>query len=189
VLERLAQADRATFYWINRDQANAFFDRLMPFLSADGNFKILFLVVFAALLVFGGRRARTAALLTIPLLALSDQLSSHLLKQAFERVRPCGVLPDVRLLAGCSGSFSMPSSHAANTGAAAIHFALSYPRLWLPLGLVAFAVGYSRVYVGVHYPADVLVGFLVGLGSALLLRAGYRLAAAAWWRRHPAPGA
>jgi undecaprenyl-diphosphatase len=174
VLDRLADADRALFYWINRDQQNAVFDRLMPFVTDLDNFRVGFVLLFVALLVFGKSRARAAALLVIPLLAISDQLSSNLLKDAFDRVRPCGALPDVRLLVGCSDSFSMPSSHAANAGAAAIHFLLFYRRLWVPLGLAALAVGYSRVYVGVHYPGDVLAGFLVGLAAALAVQGIHR---------------
>lgn len=174
MLDRLAAADRALFTWINLDQQNALFDRVMPFVTDLDNFRLGFALLFVALLVFGKSRARAAALLVIPLLAMSDQLSSNLLKNAFDRVRPCGALPQVHLLVGCSDSFSMPSSHAANAGAAAIHFLLFYRRLWAPLGLTALAVGYSRVYVGVHYPADVLVGFLVGLVSALAVQGAYR---------------
>jgi undecaprenyl-diphosphatase len=174
VLEWLANADRTVFHAINHNGVNAFFDWLMPVLSDDGRFKIPFLLVFLAMLVFGKSRARSAALLVIPLIALSDQLSSNLIKHAVERIRPCHVLPDVRLLAGCSGSFSMPSSHAANSAAAAVHFALAYPKLAIPLGLFAFGVGYSRVYVGVHYPGDVLVGFAVGALSALAIRYAWR---------------
>jgi undecaprenyl-diphosphatase len=175
MLEALAGADRAAFYAINH-ATNALFDRLMPLLSDDGLFKPLFVLVFVLLVWRGGRRGRWAALLVVPLLALSDQASSNLLKHAVERVRPCSALPDVRLLAGCSGSFSMPSSHAANSCAAAVHFALFYPRLAVPLALLAFGVGYSRVYLGVHYPGDVLVGFLVGAAAALLVQLPYRVA-------------
>ena len=170
----LAGLDRAAFDAVNHGQVNPLFDWLMPVLSDDGRFRIPFLLLFLAMLVFGKSRARTAALLVIPLIALSDQLSSNLLKHTFERLRPCNALPDVRLLVGCSGSFAMPSSHAANSAAAALHFALFYPRLAVPLGLLAFGVGYSRVYVGVHYPADVLVGFLAGAACAVAIHYGYR---------------
>jgi membrane-associated phospholipid phosphatase len=188
VLTALGQFDRQLFYAVNHGQVNRCFDWLMPFLTSEGHFKLPLLLLFIALLVFGGKRGRIAALLVIPLITISDQTSSNLVKHAIGRVRPCGALPDVRLLAGCSGSFAMPSSHAANSAAAALHFALFYPRLAVPLALLALAVGYSRIYVGVHYPADVLVGFLIGSAAALLVQGGFRLGNR-WWERRRARSA
>jgi len=183
VLDRLTQVDRALFEIINGRWQNPVFDAIMPVLSDDGKFKVIFLLVFVGLMVFGKAKGRWAAAMVIPLLALSDQTSSNLLKHAFERVRPCHVLANVHLLAGCSGSWSMPSSHAANSAAAAVHFLLFYPRWRLPLAILAFGVGYSRVYVGVHYPADVLVGFAVGIACAFAIQGLYRWLRRAWATR------
>jgi undecaprenyl-diphosphatase len=174
VLDRLADLDRTLFFWINHDQRNAVFDHLMPWITSEGHFKPFFVLLFVALIAFGKTRGRTAALLVIPLLVLSDQAASHFLKNVFDRPRPCNVLPEVHLLVGCSHSFSMPSSHATNASAAALHFMFFYPQLWSVLLLVVLAVGYSRVYVGVHYPSDVLVGWLVGLAAALIVQVAYR---------------
>jgi undecaprenyl-diphosphatase len=173
-LDTLARLDTLLFRWINDGQRNAFFDGFMPFLTEAGNWHVVILVAWTSMLLFGGSRGRVAALLVIPLMTLSDQTSSNLLKNAFERLRPCNALEQVHLLVGCSGSFSMPSSHAANFGAAAFHLSWFYPRLApLLLGL-ALLVGYSRVYVGVHYPFDVLVGFLVAGLATLVVQGLYR---------------
>ena len=165
--------DRSVFYWINQGQRNPIFDTLMPFITGSGNWQIPILVTWTSLLLFGGRRGRIAAVLVIPLITISDQTSSHFLKHAFERTRPCHVLAEVHLLAGCSGSFSMPSSHAANFGAVAFHFSFFYPRLTWGLMALAAAVAYSRVYVGVHYPFDTVIGLTVGLLAALAIQ-GFR---------------
>jgi undecaprenyl-diphosphatase len=184
VIERLEALDAALFRAVNSDLHNRFFDWLMPILSDDHRAKPLFLATFLLLLVFGKRRGRWAALLVIPLIAISDQVSSNWLKDAFDRSRPCITLPDVRLVGtGCSDRGSMPSSHAANMAAAALHFAFFYRRLWAPLAAIAFLVGLSRVYVGVHYPADVLVGFAVGAAAALAVQALYRWLSPRWPRR------
>ena len=173
MLDRLAGIDRALFYAVNHGQQNALFDRVMPFMTSEGNWRVPFLLLWLGLLVFGKSRGRAAALLVIPLLALSDQASSHLIKHAIMRLRPCNVLPDVHLLVGCSHSYSMPSSHAANSSAAAFHFAFFYPR-WAPAFLfLALLVGYTRVYCGVHYPFDVLVGFLVGFVAVAFIQMAY----------------
>jgi undecaprenyl-diphosphatase len=180
LLDGLAALDTRLFYWINHAHQNALFDTLMPFVTEESNWHVPILATWFGLLLFGGRRGRTAALLVIPLITLSDQTSSNLVKHWIERVRPCNTLPDVHLLVGCSDSFSMPSSHAANFGAAAFHFALFYRRAWLPLVGSAVLIAYSRPYVGVHYPFDCLVGLAVGLASALAIQAalwvGQRLA-------------
>jgi len=172
-LAALAQIDTALFRWINGGH-NAFFDRLMPFVTELGHWEVPILVAWTALLLFGGSRGRTAALLVVPLLALSDQLSSNLLKDLLDRPRPCNTLAAVHLLVGCGSSFSLPSSHAANFSAVALHLSWFYPRAAPYLGGWALLVGTSRVYVGVHYPGDVLVGFLVGILAACVVRGLYR---------------
>lgn len=174
MLEALNRIDQWLFYWINNGQQNVFFDHLMPWVTGSGNWHPPILIIFCSLLLFGGRRERAAALLVIPLITLSDQTCSHLLKHVFERTRPCHVLDHVHLLVGCGSSFSMPSSHAANFGAAAFHFAFFYPRLRRTLWSFALLMSYSRVYVGVHYPLDVLMGLLLGLLIAAGIQAGYK---------------
>ena len=100
------------------------------------------------------------------------------MKGSFERLRPCNALDQVQLLVGCSSSFSLPSSHAANFGAAAFHLSWFYPRFAPLLIVLALLVGYSRVYVGVHYPFDVLLGLAVGLLATLAVQGLYRLGGA-----------
>jgi undecaprenyl-diphosphatase len=151
------------FSVINRDLSNALFDILMPFITNPQPFVVPFLMIGTGLLIWGGRKGRLAVAAALLLLFTSNGVS-ELLKLWFERPRPCQVLETVRVLVGCSGgSFSFPSSHAVNVTAQAALFASFYRPLAIPLFGLAGAVGYSRIYVGVHYPADVAVGTLVGL--------------------------
>ena len=105
----------------------------------------------------------------ILLIFVSDQISSHVIKPFVGRLRPCNeiLIKDyVRLLANCSSGFSFPSSHATN------HFALAfflivlfnkrYKWVFPVLFFWAFAISYSQVYVGVHYPLDILTGGFLG---------------------------
>lgn len=113
---------------------------------------------------------------TALLITASDQLSSHVIKPAVLRLRPCHN-PEIAAMVhlspkGCGGSYGFVSSHAANSFALAIFIgllALPYSRL-VPLILLLFAVlvAYSRIYVGVHYPGDVLCGAMVGFGLGSL---------------------
>ena len=104
------------------------------------------------------------------LFLIADQVSVLLFKEVFERLRPCHnpeIQPIVHTLYGkCGGQFGFISSHAANSFALAI-FAGSMLKkyykhiLWMLL-LWATLVSYSRIYAGVHYPADILVGIMLG---------------------------
>ena len=160
--------DLHLFRVINGDLSNAFFDVLMPFITRPGPFKLPLTLIGIALVIWGGRKGRLVVISALLLLVVSNA-ASEMIKSVFQRPRPCVVLEAVRLLVGCSeGSFSFPSSHASNITAQAIFFASSYRTLAVPVFAVAAAVGYSRVYVGVHYPIDVAGGALVGLACGAL---------------------
>jgi len=159
----MAGLDLHLFRVINGDLSNVFFDVLMPFITRPTPFKLPLTLIGIALLVWGGRKGRLVVISALLLLVVSNA-ASEMIKPAFQRPRPCVVLEAVRLLVGCSpGSFSFPSSHASNITAQALFFASSYRILAVPVMVVAAAVGYSRIYVGVHYPLDVAGGVLVGL--------------------------
>jgi undecaprenyl-diphosphatase len=73
---------------------------------------------------------------------------------------------------GCTNLPTFPSNHAVNASVLATLATLYMPRLWLPAAALAFLVGYSRVYVGVHYPLDVLAGSLLGMAVAIAFSGG-----------------
>lgn len=164
----MAGLDLHLFWVINRDLSNAVFDVLMPFVTSPDKFRIPLVLGGIGLLIWGGRKGRIVVVMALLLLLVTSWVSETL-KLWFQRPRPCQVLEAVHLLVGCSESnFSFPSGHATNVTAQAVFFAFAYRWLTIPLILVAAAVGYSRVYVGVHYPADVVGGALVGLICAVL---------------------
>ncbi len=119
-------------------------------------------------------------MVTIFAVLLSDWLGNEI-KNAIMRIRPCKALAGVRLLAGCTSSGSMPSNHAANSFAYAITlFYLTRNRIGTacrlyPLALASL-VALSRVYVGVHYPSDILAGALLGTTVSLMLIVLYKFA-------------
>ena len=183
--EHAGAPDEGLFRLINGRWVNPAFDIAMPIITDIDKWKIVIILVWSALVMFGGAKGRWAALMLIPLVAASDQLSSAVIKPLVARTRPCEVLGSVHLWRGADGwittaseavggykrSFSFPSSHAANITASMLFLGLVYRR-WLPLLLVfALAVAYSRVYVGVHWPLDSAAGMVLGTALAL----------AAWW--------
>ncbi len=174
------QWDLVLFRLINTEWSNPLLDLLMPFASRPKPLLIPLALVGVGLALWGGRKGRLLLIMALLLLFVSNGVS-ELLKLWVQRPRPCQTLEAVRVLVGCSGrSFSFPSSHATNISAQALLFAYFYRPPIAPLLLIAALVGYSRVYVGVHYPTDVLAGFLVGLGCATLLIWGLREGGRRW---------
>lgn len=157
-LEILREWDEAGFYLINKSLRNPVFDLLMPFVTNKWNFALPAAVLLSYVLLFRPKRDRIIALAAIAVILLADE-TSMLLKDLFQRTRPFHPLRDTTRLA----SFSFPSNHASNMFALAVFLSYNYSRSgWLCFPVAAL-VGYSRVYVGSHYPFDVLGGALWGV--------------------------
>ena len=172
MLDALLKIDTAVFFFINNTLANPVLDWFMPFITRQQNWNPVFVVIIIGLLWKGGRTGRIVVLLLIPVILLSDQITSSLIKPWVDRIRPCEAFEaagTVRALIGVKTSPSFPSSHASNAFAAALLFALFYPkRQWIYF-VIAGLIALSRVYVGVHYPIDVIVGSAVGLGCTFVV--------------------
>jgi len=169
VINLLVEIDTAVFYFINVSLANPFFDWFMPFITEKTHWFPVWGVVIIGLLWKGGKKGRGAVLLIIPVIFLSDQLSAHVIKPWIARPRPCVTLPDVHLLVGLKTSLSFPSAHAANFFAVATHFNYFYPKYRWVYFSAAFFVALSRVFIGVHYPLDIIAGGILGAACAMFV--------------------
>jgi len=161
-LDLLYQIDVKVFYFINQTLSNPLFDKFFPFITDLKNWYIAYLILFLLMIIKGGRLGRIAAVVLVFLVTATDQISSSLLKNLIERIRPCNVLDHVNILVTCTESFSFPSSHAVNNFAAALFFSMLFPKYRVWFYTVATLQAFSRPYVGVHYPSDVIGGALIG---------------------------
>ena len=175
LLERIIQIDTSVFYILNNKATNVVFDFLMPILTNLDYWKIPLAVMVVLLAIFGKRKGRMAVVLLVLGVALSDQISSTVVKPLVGRIRPCNVLENVRLLVNCTKSLSFPSGHATNMFTGTLILSSVYRKLQIPLIIIAILVAYSRIYVGVHYPLDVLIGSFLGILCALITISIYRV--------------
>ena len=162
-MEYIISFDTYLFYLINNGLSNKIFDAFMPFITEMDNWLMIYILGFWFLFFKSGKNGRIAAIVLIITIIISDQLSSTFIKEWVGRIRPCHTLEHVNLLVGCGGGKSFPSSHAVNNFAAAFVITFYFKKYRWFFFTMAALVAISRVYVGVHYPVDILAGTLIGL--------------------------
>ena len=174
MIDWLKQHDQEVFLWLNGLHAS-WLDAPMALITGRGLW-IPFYVLLVLWLIYKQRQQAVWSILFIAAaVALSDQLTSSLMKPFFERLRPCHdpvISHLVHTVAGCGGKYGFASSHAANTFALATAVTFLHPgKTWLQVLITCWAllVSYSRIYVGVHYPGDLIAGALIGVVLATSL--------------------
>ncbi len=163
------------FEKVNGDWANPLFDALMPFLRNSLNWIPLYLFLLVFVLLNFKIKGIWWVVFFLITIALTDMTGTYVFKHEFIRLRPCNdpnFADRVRkVLNQCAGGYSFISNHAANHfGMAAFFFVTFRHRLksWAWVGLLwAASIAYAQVYVGVHYPLDVICGAMLGLAFGI----------------------
>ncbi len=133
----------------------------MAWISRPAHAWVYVLIFMGSWIRARGRSAVWELPALLALIALTDRTGVYL-KHLIGRIRPCHVDPAVRGLLGCGGLYSFPSNHAMNTAALAGFTLALWPHLGAFLAGLSLLVGISRVDLGVHYPTDVLAGWVLG---------------------------
>ena len=172
MLELLNEIDRELILLIN-GACSPTWDEIMLFLSAKWVWVPLYIAIVTMLIRNFEGDFWIPLLFITALIVLTDQTTSSFMKPCFSRLRPCrneDLAELIRLIGKCGGKYGFASSHAANTMGLAIFINAMVPRRigWLLISW-ALMVGFSRIYLGVHFPGDVIVGFILGGVLGLLL--------------------
>lgn len=168
MLETLNNLDTQLFLFFN-GMHSPFWDNIMWWTSDKFNWIPLYILILGYLIYLYRWKAGWILLSALLLILMSDQSCVHLFKETFERLRPCHqpyLAGMVHLVNNyCGGQYGFVSNHASNTFALAVFTALWIRKSWYWTGILLWAalVSYSRVYLGVHFPGDILGGAIVGI--------------------------
>ena len=153
-------SDKKLFYLLNTNMKCKVLDKLMIYITQLGG--VIFTVSLClALIAFGKNHVRHLGFEVLTALSATTLLV-HIIKKIVSRERPYNILENINTFNLKLKDYSFPSGHTAASFSIATILYLNIPQLMIPVMLLALLVGISRIYLAVHYPSDVLVGFIVG---------------------------
>lgn len=174
MIDFILSIDQQILLFINGHNSD-FFDAIMIYVSSKLGWLPLY-VLLLYIFYTDYKKLIWLPLLVIALsVLLSDQISVHLFKNVFQRLRPCheeGLIDQLNLIKNCGGKYGFVSSHATNSSSAAalVIMLLRNNRKWIWPVMISYTlvISYSRVYLGVHYPLDVVAGTMLGIIIAIM---------------------
>lgn len=165
-MEVLYNVDITIFKWIHIHLKNDILDLILPMVRTKTTWIPLYLYFIYYLYKYQPKNYWKIIIGTILIISVSDIACAQILKPYFGRIRPCAIFQNELWFSQfnyCSDTFSFPSCHAMNHAALAIFIAPYFRRRYqILLVLWVLLIGYSQVYIGVHYPSDILGGICLG---------------------------
>lgn len=169
----LFELDGNILLWIQENLRNPFLTAFFRTVTHLGDNGLIWILITAFLLIF--KKTRTIGILCGMALIGSLLVNNVILKQMIARIRPYEVIPDLHILIERQKDFSFPSAHTGSSFAAAVILYKGLPKRYgIPALILAGLIAISRLYVGVHYPTDIIGGAVTGVLIALGIRKGFK---------------
>ena len=162
MLETLLNLDGGFLLFLQESVRNPILDNIMIFITSLGNGGMIWIAATIALLI--PKKTRKAGVVSAVALLGSLIINNNIVKNIVQRPRPFVTFTDLQIIIPTPSEFSFPSGHTSSSFAAAAVFYRHLPKkLGIPSVILAGLIGFSRLYVGVHYPTDVIAGVLMGI--------------------------
>lgn len=154
---------------------NKYLDRLMPIVTSMGNVGFIWIVISGILVL--NKPYRSIGNMVILTLIVSTIIGEGIVKHIVRRVRPCNYQNSINILISKPMSYSFPSGHTVSSFAVAETLSAYFSQYRLIFMGIAFLIAFSRIYLYVHYPTDVIAGIIIGILCSklifIILQAGY----------------
>ena len=163
MIEKIIEIDKQMMVFFNKTISNSIFDFIMPIITNQNFLVFSGLILIGYLAYYGEKRGRITIVVLLIAASFSDALCFQVIKPWVGRIRPSHEFYDyINLLVSKGGKYSFPSNHAANSFVFATVLSYFYEKNKTFLYILASAIAFSRVYVGVHYPLDIVSGAIIG---------------------------
>lgn len=163
-MEFIKQIDEAVLIFIKDNLSSSFLNFIMPIISALGN--IGFIWILSAIFMISIKKYRNYGFAVLTALAIGYLIGNIILKNMFARMRPYNMMEGIELLIEPLSDFSFPSGHTLSSFAAATVIFDGNKRWGITAFILASLIAFSRMYLFVHYPTDILAGILIGIFAA-----------------------
>ena len=163
MINTIIEIDKKLMIFLNKTLSNPIFDILMPIITNQNFLTIIGVVLIIYLGFYAGKRGKITLIALIFAAGISDAICAQIIKPWVGRIRPSHEFIEyINLLVSKGGKWSFPSNHAANSFAFATVLSYFYDKNKTIIFSIASVIAFSRVYVGVHYPLDIIFGSLLG---------------------------
>jgi len=163
MINKIVEIDKQAMVFLNKTISNPIFDFIMPIVTNQNFLVFLGLILIGYLAYFGGKRGRITIIVLLIAAGTSDAICFQIIKPWVGRIRPSHEFYEyINLLVSKGGKYSFPSNHAANSFVFATVLSYFYDKNRKSLYILASVIAFSRVYVGVHYPLDIVFGSIIG---------------------------